>query len=353
MNDLELDPGVGHQTAVKAALREDVTVAMPFYNRIKYFKHYLGEGFWDGFRIQAICDGSPRQVLDSLKLIKAKNADLTICSYPQNKGIAYARSKAMQVVSTPYLVFCDDDDFLIDGHTFLAKACAAMNARENVLFYAMRNVHGFNEELQVNKQYDRCIFHGRSGTELLTYMVRTGEISVLSLGAVFRVQDLRGTEPEPFFKVSEDYVFLARLCARYPNKHVLVDANHGGYLRLTEHDSLSGRRTFSIEKMTMHYVSMFVGAFYLEKMRGITPDGFRHVLRNRSALLQAGYGKGAELGQLLIQLYERKDKSSLDLAHLSDEQRTGLQFLEAHIGQLPAEFCSMVNWEVNAGTVDS
>ena len=348
MKEIGADSTVEYNTSIKAALKQDVTIVMPFYNRVKYFKHYLGEGFWDGFRIQAVCDGSPARVLESLHSIVQPNVGLDIHSYPRNQGIAFARSRAIDIVRTPYLVFCDDDDFIMEGHPFLEKAKAAMQAESDILFYAMRHVYAFTEALEIRKQYDRRIFHGRTGKELLVYMVQTGEISVLSLGSMFRVQDLRGSEPDSFFKVSEDYVFLARLCAKLPNRSIRVDEDNGGYLRLTQHESLSARNAYSIEKIVMHFVSMFVGAYYLEKMRGITPEGFRRVLRKRGAVLQHSYGKGAELSDLMIALYNKKNKEHLKSLNLSDEQRTGLSFLEANMSQLPAEFYAMTHWEVNA-----
>lgn len=349
MNDI----GIEYQPALKAALKKDVTIAMPFHNRIKYFKHYLGEGFWDGFRLQLVCDGSPIQMVKSLHSLEDSNIELNIHSYPMNQGVAYARSKAIGIITTPYLVFCDDDDFLIDGHAFLDNALPAMQRDGNTLFYAMRNIYAFNENLEIHRQYDRCIFHGRTGKELLIYMVHTGEISVLSLGSVFEVSSLRGTEPEPFFKVSEDFVFLARLCAQHPEKKVSVGNDSGGYLRLTQHDSLSSRHTFSIEKLVMHYVAIFVGAYYLEKMQGITPEGFRNVLGKRGALLQSSYRKGAELAKLMVLLHEKKHIEHIKNLNLSDEQRTGLNFLLANIGNLPPEFLAKVNWEVNAVSANS
>ena len=348
MKELGVDADVEYKASLKPALRQDVTVVMPFYNRIKYFKHYLGEGFWDGFRIQAVCDGSPAKVLHSLNAIRTPNVEIDVHNYPNNQGIAYARSRAIRIVNTPYLVFCDDDDFITEGHTFLAKAASAMQKESGILFYTMQNVYAFTEGLEMRKQYDRNIFHGRTGKELLIYMVQTGEISVLSLGSVFRVQDLRGTEPESFFKVSEDYVFLARLCAKYPQRKIQVDGEQGGYIRLTQHNSLSARSAYSIEKVVMHYVSMFVGAYYLEKMRGITPEGFRHVLRRRGALLQSSYKKGAELSELMIQLFDKKPIGFLKNGNLTDEQRNGLNFLEENIRHLPPEFYAITHWEVNA-----
>ena len=126
MKDIGLESATEYKTSVKTALEQDVTVVMPFYDRIKYLKHYLGEGLWDGFRIQLVCDGSPENIVKSLSAIPQSKAELNIHTYPKNRGVAYARSTSLGIVTTPYLVFCDDDDFIIDGHSFLNKAQSSM-----------------------------------------------------------------------------------------------------------------------------------------------------------------------------------------------------------------------------------
>ena len=348
MNRSEIESTVRYVPAVQPALAQDVTFVMPFYKRMKYFSHYLKEGFWDGFRLQIICDGSPDEIVESLKKTLHTKSSVDIHAYPSNKGVAYARTAGIERVSTPFLSFCDDDDIIIDGHQFVNHAITAMQKDESILFYAMQDVYAFTEELHMGLQYDRRIFDKRTGKDLLTYMVFNGEISLLSLGSVFRSKDLRGIGPDTFFKVSEDYVYLARLCARYPQKRIAVNKSRGSYLRLTQHDSLSARKSYSIEKIVMNFISMFVGAHHLINMGGINKEAFQRILIKRGTVLKSSYGKGEETGMLLSKLLESGNMDSLSATSLSEEQQLVMHFLRQHEKNLPPEFYALTYGEVSA-----
>ena len=348
MNRTGIEPGVGFRTAVQTALAQDVTVVMPFYDRTKYFSHYVKEGFWDGFRLQIVCDGSPKNIVNYLKNVTGDSLAVNIHSYPTNKGVAFARKTGIELVSTRYLTFVDDDDIVINGHRFLERALKAMGEEEDMLFYTMQDVIAFTEELNFYRQYNRQIFNKRTARDLLTYMVFNGEISLLSLGSVFRSEDLQGIGPDTFFKVSEDYVFLARLCARYPHKRISVDTSNGSYLRLTQHESLSARNSYSIEKIVMNYISMFVGAHYLIKMGGLTRNAFQQILVKRGKILNASYKRGEETGVLMARLMDGGDMNRLAETNLSDEQRTAYNFLKVNEKHLPAEFYRLIRKEVYA-----
>ena len=162
---------------------------------------------------------------------------------------------------------------------------------------------------------------------------------VLSLGAVFKTDDLRGIGPEDFFRVSEDYVFLARLCARYPDRKVHIE-NTGVYMRLTQRNSLSAKAGYSIDKIVMHLVSMFVGAYYLFKMGMLRIHIFQHTLRERGKVLQDSYGKGKEAADMMADLLEGKK-----VLHPTQEQKQALKLLSTHKAGLPAEFLWLVGWK--------
>ena len=341
MNRSGIESAVQYTPSVQPVLSQDVTVVMPFYNRTKYFNHYLKEGFWDGFRLQIVCDGSPKEIVDSLRQITWGKSDLDIHTYPSNKGVAFARTTGIGLVSTPYLIFCDDDDVMVDGHQFNDKAINAMKEDDSILFYTMQDVYAFTEELQFGLQYDRRIFNKRKARDLLAYMVFNGEISLLSLGSVFRSKDMKGIGPDTFFKVSEDYVFLARLCARNPNKQIVVDKTGGSYLRLTQHESLSARKSYSIEKIVMGFISMFVAANYLIKLGGVSKENFQRILIKRGKILKSSYGMGEETGALMSRLVETGNMNRVAESNLSDEQRRALNFLFKNDANLPAEFYSL------------
>ena len=336
MPQLALGPQLTPDLSVRDILVEDVTVVMPFYDRLKYFKHYVSEGFWDGFKVQIVCDGSPAEIVKEVQEVVADRPHLGIYQYLENQGVAFARKTGINITETPFLCFCDDDDFMQQARVFMRTSTERLKRRPDLLFSAMPHVYAFDESLQVKLQYDRSLFHEKTGRELLNFLVSTGEMCVLTLGALFETNSLKGIEPESFFKVSEDYVFLARLCARFPERQVYIE-DRGAYMRLMQSDSLSSRSTYSLDKLMMHLVSMFVGAHYLMKMDDLRLPVFQQILLKRGEVLQSSYEKGEEAARYMASL----------IGHRSGEEggeefRQACTFIETHRQFLPAEFLKMI-----------
>lgn len=336
MNSL-LELQKSRSTSTLAGRHPDVTCAMPIYDRLRYFAHYLDEGLWDGLPLLIVTDGASDSLLRDLHFLIDGRPGIRIHALASNGGVARARGEAMRQVDTPYMLFCDDDDFLYDADPFLDDAAVRMERSEAILFTAMPAVYAFNESLQMGIQYDRRGFDGKTGFELLCYLVATGEMQVLTLGSLFRPADLRGTEPEPFFKVSEDFVFLARLCARFPERRIRVGRT-GRYMRLVQHQqgSLSGRNSYSLDKIVMHLVSMCVGAHYLIDMGRLALPHFRDLLRKRGDVLQASYSRGREAAGYVADVLGGGDP-----ALAGDEARQVRTFLEAQRAALPPEFLAL------------
>lgn len=333
-----LGPQLVSGPAIRDLTVDDITVVMPFYDRLKYLRHYLKEGFWDGLRVQIICDGSEPQMVESVQQLIALHDQMEMYSYVDNRGVAFARSTGINLVRTPYLAFCDDDDFMTEAPAFMMAAVQQMDRNSDILFTAMPNVIAFNESLAHRVQYERTRFDGLTGLDVLNFLVQTGEMCVLSLGSVFRTKDLKGIGPEDFFKVSEDYVFVARLCARFPERQVKTGTT-GQYWRLMQQDSLSAREGYSLEKIVMHLVSMFVGAYYLFKMGHIRTPFFQEILRRRGEVLKTSYGKGAEATLWMAKLLNDAEA----VAH-TEEEITAKDFLTRFREVLPSEFRSLVGW---------
>ena len=322
-----------------------VTVIMPFYDRVNYFKQYVSEGLWDGFRIQLVGDGPPKNVLDSLQQMRLQEnrVHLNVHSYPRNIGVAYARTTGIRAIKTPYLLFCDDDDFLVEGQSFMKEAVASMALKSPPLFYSMRKVYAFTESLSIKPQYDRKMFDGLTGLELLKFLVQHGEMCALAVGSVFRTEEMKPVGPEAFFKVSEDYVFLARLCGTYPDRRIKI-GDKGGYLRLTQHKSLSSKSYYSLEKVVMHLVSMFVGAYYLARLGGVTIPEFQELLRRRGEVLFSSYAKGKDAAYYMADLLSHSKKGKISEESLSSEMIATQNYLQTSREQLPREFRYLVDW---------
>ena len=340
-----LGPRLQSAPAIRDVPVEDVTVVMPFYDRVQYLQHYVEEGFWEGLKVQVVCDGTMPDLVSAIQKSIEKHQNMSVYSYLENRGVAFARSTGINIVRTPYLMFCDDDDFMRQTRSFLTDSTARWSAHNDLLFTGMPRVYAFNEELQVQLQYDRTPFHQKTGRELLNYLVRTGEMAVLTLGSVFGTDSLKGIEPEPFFKVSEDYTMLVRLCARYPERRVYIE-EHGAYMRLVESGSLSSRSSYSLDKLLIHLVSMFVGAFYLVKMGELRTPAFQQILLQRGDVLQRSYGKGASAARFMASLI------GFSVREETEEFQEARIFLESHRNELPAEFCRMVGWSSNPGRLE-
>lgn len=334
-----LAPRVTATPTIKDLAVEDVTVVMPFYDRIKYLQHYMDEGLWEGLRLKLVADGPAQEMLQHLQHLTEAHQHVDLQSYVENKGPAFARATGINTTETACLTFCDDDDFMTDASAFLTRSSRRLSQHENVLFTTMPAVVAFNEQLAHRLQYDRTQFHGKTGRELLTFLVKTGEMSALGVGSVFRTGDIKGIYPDAFFKVSEDYTFLARLCARYPERKVFV-ADRGMYMRLIQENSLSAKAGYALDKIVMHLVSMFVGAYYLFRMGLLRTAIFQQILRNRGAVLQQSYGKGQEVAEMMASLLDGSRKP-----HLVGEAKAGFDFLQGMKRILPEEFLWLVGWQ--------
>ncbi len=333
-----LSPRVHTSPAIRDLTAEDVTVIMPVYDRVKYLRHYLKEGFWEGSRLQIVCDGSDENVLPEFQHLAFNQKHVDIYSYIQNRGPAFARTAGINRATTQFISFCDDDDFMTDASTFLQDACQKLASDEDILFVTAPAVYAFDESLNLTLQYNRRRFHGRTGRELLTFLVKTGEMCALSVGSVYWTQDVKGIYPDSFFKVSEDYTFLARLCARFPDRKVHVDMNCA-YMRLIQSKSLSSRSNYSLEKIVMHLISMFVGAYHLYEMEILQLSMFKHILIGRGKVLKESYGKGAEATEWLANLLDKK----VIQAPTAEQQET-YDFLQKMRSSLPEEFLWLVGW---------
>ncbi|WP_397547208.1 glycosyltransferase [Rhodothermus marinus] len=311
----------------------DITVVIPICDRIEYFVDYLLANKWYNVRINLIYDGSGRSAL--LKLIEVISVfdNIKLLSSEQAYGgVARAISIGVKNVETNFFMLCGDDDYFVDYFSFVDEILYD----ENALFYVMPNVFSFSNSYEKN-QYDRRIFHRKMGYELLDYIVRTGEIHVLCAGTCFRTADVLPLLPEPFFRVSEDFVLLARLCARYPERRIYV-ANSGRYMRRIHSQSLSNPSQITPEKMLMHIVSLTVGGYYLEKMGRIDRAEFIRILLNRGKLLQGIYGFGLQTAALVggLLLDRPPDPKAAEAVH-------ALNYLRAHRDVLPPELMAMLS----------
>lgn len=310
----------------------DTRVLMATRGRVGYLEYYAAEGCWDGIPVVCVADGPSEETLRRLQYLQRRHPEWTLHTYRPARGVGYAKGVAIRQAEARHVVFCDDDDVMTDLPAFVAAGREMLCERET-LFVTVPRMYAFGEHLQFRLQYDRWAFAGKTGRELLTHLVCTGEMSALVAGSLFRRDDLVDAVPEPLFEVSEDYVLLARLCARFPERRVAV-AQPGRYLRLVHGRSLSARPQYTAEKAAMHLVGMCVGAYYLIEPGWLRRDDFADLLRQRGRVLQRSYGLGEQTAAVLVDLLQGESVSAID----NPEARSTLAWLRRHRRGLPREF---------------
>ena len=314
----------------------DLTVVIPTYNRTEYFLQYLEEGRWDDVPIHMVCDGCAPEIVADLRA-RTEGRPVTVFDERPNRGVAHAIGVGVRSVETSHYMFCGDDDYNVDYAAFLAEAAEIKRRHDDVLFVTMPEIHKFGEGMEAAPQYDRRPFHGWTGRKLLEYLVRTGEMRALVAGSLFRTAEMVPLLPEPFFRLSEDYVLLARLCARYPDRKVYV-AESGRRMRRIHPRSLSSRERFSPIVVLMNLVSMTLGGHYLIETGTLTMPELVRTLLNRGQVFERKYGIGrqtsAVVAGLMLDRAVRAEKS---------EAREVFTHLRDHREELPPEFVAMLS----------
>jgi hypothetical protein len=314
----------------------DLTVVIPTYNRTEYFLQYLEEGRWDDVRIHMVCDGCAPEVVADLRA-RTEGRPVTIFDEQPNRGVAHAIGVGVRSVETSHYMFCGDDDYNVDYAAFLAEAAEIKRRHDDVLFVTMPEIHKFGADQEPTPQYDRRPFHGWTGRKLLEYLVRTGEMRALVAGSLFRTAEMVPLLPEPFFRLSEDYVLLARLCARYPDRKVYV-AESGRRMRRIHPRSLSARERFSPIVVLMNLVSMTLGGHYLREAGGFTMPELVRILLNRGQVFERKYGIGRQTSAVVAGLLlDRRIRAE------QSEAREVFTHLRDHRDQLPPEFVAMLS----------
>lgn len=315
---------------------QDLTVVIPTHNRSEYFLQYLEEGRWEGVRIHLVCDGCDPEVVQTLRSRTAGH-NVVIFDEQPNRGVAYAIGVGVRSVRTSHFMFCGDDDYYIDYTAFLKEASRIKQTHDDVLFVTMPEIVAFGDNQAPRVQYDRRGFQGMTGRKLLEVLTYTGEMWALVAGSLFRTDEVIPVLPEPFFRVSEDFVLLARLCARYPDRLIYV-AENGRRMRRIHPNSLSARVRFSPEKALMHLVAMCVAGFYMEQEQSINRAQLVRILLNRGKVLQQSYGLGLQTSAIVAGLL-----LDAPLQPETAEARQVLDYLKNHRDELPAEFIAMLS----------
>lgn len=115
-----MDPSIAKADSIKESHRPLVQVIIPAYNSATYidacFASLINQTYqnWEALVIEdASNDGLTPQLCDSWA---QKDKRIRVWHLEQNRGVAYARNRALQYATAEWIAFLDSDDLLLPNH---------------------------------------------------------------------------------------------------------------------------------------------------------------------------------------------------------------------------------------------
>jgi glycosyltransferase involved in cell wall biosynthesis len=308
------------------------TVVIPVYDRLKFLRQYLSEGYWNDLPLLLSCDGSPREFMEQVERSTDERDNLSFHHYTPNQGAPVARHEGAQAADSDLIICCDDDDFFGDAAHF-AQECASIFREENdTLLVANPTMYTLHENGRLEKGYgfDKRRFDGLSGQELLKVLVKLGEPHGLNAGACYR-RNMFLSVPIPPFIFPEDYGYLIRICASYPD-HVARVADTGTFFRLRSASGIT--HDITLTKLLETFLYQCEGAMTLIESNEMTRSEFKGIIAARGRHIQKVRGWGQEALHTFNRLIEGEAPTQLK----SDESHATIEFIRSTYPDLPSVY---------------
>lgn len=314
-------------------IASQLTVVMHTYDRPEYVEADVREGRWDGIPLLISDDASSPAVQVKLQSL-ADEFGLGFTARPENGGPAQAAKHGVSQAQTPFFALCGDDDYLRDFPEFAAEALDLMSDPET-LFAVMPEVRFVIPGKPNKVQFDRRVFDGMTGRQLLHELVYGGEMRALQAGCVIRCDDALPHFASSLFRTSEDFLLLCRLCAERPDAVIRVPSV-GSYMRRLHEESLSHKSNMSTQRVVNNLIALLVGGRLLQTIEPMSDEVLMGIVRQRAQVVKSVYGSGAgSLAVLEALLAGTQPPSS------SREEVEALAYLREHCAQLPRELARL------------
>lgn len=127
------------------------SIIVPCYNSAEWVEKCLKSiPKRDDIEIICVNDGSRDKTLEFLKKYKEKKRkDLIIIDYKDNKGVSYARNKAIDKAKGEYILMLDSDDY-INSKVFNEIVDNYLDGENDMVFYDMLNNFNYRFESTQN-----------------------------------------------------------------------------------------------------------------------------------------------------------------------------------------------------------
>lgn len=100
------------------------SIITPVYNRADCVSRCIGSVLkqnFDAYELIVVNDGSTDPTLAKVEDFYAKVKNLNIITYPDNKGVNYARNRGIEQAKGEFIIFLDSDDQLTDNSLTLIE----------------------------------------------------------------------------------------------------------------------------------------------------------------------------------------------------------------------------------------
>jgi glycosyltransferase involved in cell wall biosynthesis len=316
---------------------KELTMVIPTYNRAKILEDDLKKGYKLGDQTKIIVDDysdkNHRKTLNDLNGFKGIQK---IIFHNENKGVAASVNTAVNFVKTKYVTFLGDDDIILsyDDKEY-NENLKLLDINYNIII--PRYIVNLDPENKLSPGYDRGEFDGVTSSEILKNIFFTGEMYVFNAGAIYTKENVEKSLPNEIFRVSEDYVMLARILASNPYKKIKVSEDYI-YVRRISNDTLS--KTINFEKLSLHLLSLLISGYYCLKNRILTIDEVINAIRQRGEVLQKLYGYGVDFSEIII-MYIRNE---LELNELLEIIRKRDFIKNLTVENMPKEMIEIKEW---------
>ena len=185
-----------------------VTLIIPVYNGATFLPALLDSVIGqtsENWNCICVNDGSADDSLAILNRYKEKDDRITVIDQP-NGGCGTARNAALALVSTPYLMFCDQDD-LLHPQAFETAVKAIESAAVDCLCFGFERFHG-KPAIRPITGTPKSVRTDRNGTALITGDRKSWPIFVWR--HIFRTDAVRNV-PFPPISGGEDQAWMSEL----------------------------------------------------------------------------------------------------------------------------------------------
>ncbi len=306
-----------------------VTIVMHTYERLEFVEQDVADGRWEGLPLLIADDASSPEVQAGLRDL-AKRSSARFTAREKNGGAAEAARHGVENCGTPLFMLCGDDDYL-SGFQAFSEAAQLELEDQSVLFVSMPEITFVIDGVPESKQFDRLIFDGMTGRELLRELVFGGEMRALQAGTMMRTAEALPHFAGGLFRTSEDFVLLTRMCAAYPDRRIRV-LEHGSYMR-REHDaSLSHPKNMSVERAVVNLLALMVGCRLLQRLSQVDDEVVLGLIRQRAQVLSTVYRCGLECADVVEALLAGREPDTT-----AQEAEEAFRFLLERMSEIPTE----------------